>query len=69
MTSFLRVEIVLQAVERLPHQRSEGVRAVVQRHGQRAQLRFHQQRRRPRREQSFLDDSWHMGVLSPFFQD
>ena len=45
----------------------ERVGAVMQSHRQGAQLRLHQQRSRPRREQSCLDDSWHIGVLSPFF--
>jgi hypothetical protein len=41
----------------------------MQRHGQRAKLRFQQEGRRPRSKQSFLNDSWHVGGLSPFFLD
>jgi len=35
-----RVEIVAKVIERLAHQRTEGIRAMVQRHRQGAELRF-----------------------------
>jgi len=42
---------------------------VMQRHGQRAQLRFHQQGSRSRSKESFFYDSWHKDIFSPFVWD
>jgi len=63
-----RVEIVAKVIERLPHERPEGIRAVGANVIVRArELRFHQEAvSAPGGKQSFLDDSSHIGVLSPF---